>query len=319
MTSSQKGGDSQHMAGCVQTRNYGRISTTAHVIQDVLKNMGMAMPLVRRRRLSRPRAGVRFTGDDSELHRYAFQGLNVLVQIIGDLHRRSICEIGPGDFLTSGMAMLAAGAGSYLSVDRFSGDYGCLAGREWYTAIQEAWPRIYPELPWPAWLDSAGFPKDYPERVMTYGVSVESAAGIGTFDVVCSFQVGEHVSDVEEFAFSTARLLKPGGVAVHRVDFGPHGAWRSYEDPLTFLRVPEPLWRAMGSARGTPNRRRVHELEDAFRAAGLTVHLATVERYPVSRTDLGRLPVRFRKMPVESVLTETAVLVARHAATYERS
>jgi Methyltransferase domain len=148
---------------------------------------------------------------------------------------------------------------------------------------------------------------------MTSGVSIESAAGIGTFDIVCSFQVGEHVSDVEGFAHSSSKLLKPYGVAVHRIDFGPHGAWRSYEDPLTFLRVPELLWRVMGSARGTPNRRRVHELEDAFRAAGLAVQLCGIERYAASRTDLRRLPSRFRKMPVESVLTETAVLVARHA------
>jgi SAM-dependent methyltransferase len=294
------------------------VKATADVMQEVLKNMAMGMPLVRRGRLTRPRAGVRFTGQDTQLHRYAFQSLNALRPLIGELRGQSICEIGPGDFLTSGMAMLAAGAASYLAIDRFIGDYSCLAGREWYAAIQESWPRIYPELPWPGWLNSGRFPKGYPERVMTCGASVESAAGIGTFDIVCSFQVGEHVSDVAEFAYSTARLLRPGGVAVHRIDFGPHGAWRAYKDPLTFLRVPEPIWRAMGSARGTPNRRRVHELENAFRAAGLAVRLSGIERYPASKTDLGRLPARFREMPVESVLTETAVLVATHAASYDR-
>jgi SAM-dependent methyltransferase len=293
-------------------------TTSADVVLEVIKNVAMRIPPVRRRRLSRPRAGVRFTGRDSELRRYAFQGLDALREITGDLAGRSICEIGPGDFLTSGMAMLAAGADSYLAIDRFVGDYSCLAGREWYTAIQESWSRIYPELGWPRWLDSARFPEGYPQRVRTCGVSVESATGIGTFDIVCSFQVGEHVSDVAEFAHSTARLLKPSGVAVHRIDFGPHGTWRAYADPLTFLRVPEPLWRAMGSARGIPNRRRAHEVEDAFRSAGLAVRLADVERYPASRTDLGRLPARFRKMPVESVLTKTAVLAATHAARCDR-
>jgi len=310
MAASRAGGDQQHMRWCVQARD----CAIGDVAQELLKNLAMGMPLVRRRRLSKPRAGVRFTGQDSELHRYAFQGLNALRQIAGDLRGQSICEIGPGDFLTSGMAMLAAGAGCYLAVDRFIGDYSSLAGREWYTAVQESWPRVYPELPWPAWLDSARFPEGYPERVMAHRISVESAADMGTFDIVCSFQVGEHVSDVEGFAHSTARLLKPSGVAVHRIDFGPHGAWRSYQDPLTFLRVPDVLWRSMGSARGIPNRRRVHELEDAFRAAGLAVHLSGIERYPVSNIDFGRLPSRFREMPVESVLTKTAVLVAKPAA-----
>jgi hypothetical protein len=52
-------------------------------------------------------------------------------------------------------------------------------------------------------------------------------------------------------------LLKPKGIMVHRVDYGPHDVWRSYPDS-TFLRIPEALWQAMGSNRGYPNRVR-HE------------------------------------------------------------
>jgi Methyltransferase domain len=291
------------------------MSTTVDVTKEIIKNAAMAVPAVRRWRLGRPRAGARFTGEDAELRRYAFQGLESLQQITGGVEGQSICEIGPGDFLTSGLAMLAAGATSYTAIDRFVGDYSCLEGKEWYTGIQEAWPRIYPNLPWPAWLDASRFPEGYPDQVMTSGVRIESVQGIGPFDVVCSFQVGEHVSDINEFARSTATLLKLRGVAVHRIDFGPHGVWRSCRDPLTFLRIPGPLWRAMGSARGTPNRCRANEMEDAFQAAGLSVKSAEVERYLASATDLSRLPARYKQMPLEPLLIKTVVLVARHTTS----
>ena len=295
-----------------KTCNHTRIPIAADVTKEIIKNAAMTVPVLQRYRLNRPRAGVRFTGKDSELRRHAFQGLDTLLQISGELQGQSICEIGPGDFLTSGLAMLAAGAASYTAIDRFAGDYSRLEGKEWYAGIQRAWPRFYPDLPWPVWLDADRFPNGYPDRVMTSGARIESAANIGTFDIVCSFQVGEHVSDIDKFAHSTAILLKPSGVAVHRIDFGPHGAWQLYQDPLTFLRIPGPAWHAMGSARGAPNRRRAHEMIDAFLAAGLSVTSTEVERYPASITNLSLLPSRHQQMPLESILTKTLVLVAIH-------
>ncbi len=266
---------------------------------------------MRRWRLGQPRAGVRFTGDDAQLRRYAFQGLDVLHRTIGGLEGLSICEIGPGDFLTSGMAMLAAGAASYTAIDRFAGDYARPEAKEWYAGIKVSWAKSYPNIQWPAWLESTHFPEAYPNRIKTWEIPIESAANIGTFDIVCSFQVAEHVSDIEAFAKSTAALLDSDGLAVHRIDFGPHGVWLSYQDPLTFLRIPEPLWRAMGSARGAPNRRRIHEMEDAYKAVGLSVALIDIERYLVSATDLTRLARNFRAMSLDSVITKSAILLAK--------
>jgi Methyltransferase domain len=295
--------------------DYVPVSPTVDVTREIIKNAAMAVPIVRRVRLARPRAGVRFTGEDAQLRRYAFQGLDALRQVIGGgLHGKSVCEIGPGDFLTSGMAMLAAGATSYTAIDRFTGDYSSVEGKEWYAGIQSAWPRAYPDLSWPQWLEADKFPEGYPDRIASLRDKVESIRDVGTFDVVCSFQVAEHVSSIEEFALSMALLVKSSGIVVHRIDFGPHGIWQSYRDPLTFLRVPEPLWRAMGSARGVSNRRRACEIEEAFRAAGLSVELTESESYPRSATKLTRLSARYRQMPLESVLTHTAVLVARRAA-----
>lgn len=282
-----------------------------HASREVSKNIAMAIPTVRKWRLNRPRAGVAYTGSVAQLERYAFQSLDVLQEHAGDVAGRSIIEIGPGDLLTSGLALLAAGATSYTSVDRFVGDYSRAEGKQWYAAVQQAWSERYPQKPWPNWLQASDFPEAYPDRVKSHDIPVEQADASFAADLVCSFQVGEHVSDIRAFARATANMLHPGGIAVHRVDFGPHDVWRSYADPLTFLRFSDVLWRAMGSARGIPNRYRAHEMIAAFRDVGLAVEVRGVERYSADNVDLKKVHPRFRQMPVEDVLVKTAYLVAR--------
>ena len=281
------------------------------VVLGTGKNAAMSIPAVRKWRLSRPRAGERFTGADEDLERYAFQSLRILWETAGDLRDKTVLEIGPGDFLTSGLSILAAGATSYSSTDRFVGDYSQLEGKHWYTAIQSAWPRIFPDLPWPHWLAASNFPEAYPDRVHPMDLPIERAEDIGRFDVVCSFQVGEHVSDIDAFARASAVMLNPGGCAVHRIDFGPHGLF--HHDPLTFLRIPEPLWWLMGSSRGLPNRRRLAEMVEAFERAGLEVTLSSVDVADIEPEDVGRLPSRLRGMTLESVATLNAVFTCRHA------
>ena len=99
------------------------------------------------------------------------------------------------------------------------------------------WPRICPERPWPDWLDAGRFPAAYPDRVRLIDGGVETAVVEDCFDIVCSFQVAEHVSDVGAFARVNKAVLARSGTAVHRVDFGPHD-WagmgnllRSFDSP----------------------------------------------------------------------------------------
>ncbi len=228
----------------------------------------MGIPPVRAARLRRPRAGARFADEDQLLERYAFQSLRSVLRHHGSIEGRSVVEFGPGDTLASGISLLAGGAASYAALDRFVPDYSAAAAKEWYLGLKRAWPRLH-QRPWPSWLDPASFPEAYPDRVKYIEGSVEQASSDQRFDLVCSFQVGEHVSDIERFAPLTANLLAPDGVAIHRVDFGPHDCWLNYEDPLTFLRFSGPLWTAMGSNRGVSNRRRHHEFLRAFAEAGL--------------------------------------------------
>jgi len=245
------------------------------------------------------------------LERYAFQGVREIERLTGPVRQKSIVEFGPGDTLTAGLALLAAGASSYTSLDRFVPNYSRPAAKRWYVGVREGWTAAFPERSWPADLDPVAFPESYRDRVAHIAGAVEDASSPKRFDIVTSWQVGEHVDDIQAFADLTAALLLPGGVAIHRVDFGPHDRWQSsYADPWLFLRFPSVVWRMMGSNRGYPNRRRHHEFLDAWDAAGLSIECADTSRF----THMGRLRGRFKSMPSSSLMTESTVYICRDKA-----
>jgi hypothetical protein len=222
-----------------------------------------------------------------------------------------IVEFGPGDSLTSGFSLLAAGASSYTVVDRFQGDYSAAHSKAWYRAIRNHWQGLFPGLPWPPRLDPETFPEGFGDIVHITPGSVGTAQLNRQFDIVCSYQVGEHVDDVTTFAEMTAKMLKPHGVAVHRVDFGPHDCWLDYRDPLTFLRFPDWLWSLMGSNRGYPSRHRHHRVLDSLESAGLIVEVQGYEAFGVSAAPKSRLSRRFRTTDDESLTVRTAIYICR--------
>jgi SAM-dependent methyltransferase len=280
---------------------------------EIAKNAAMRVPPLRARRLRAPRTSDQARDPQAWLERYAFQALWTLEQAGIDVRGRRVVEIGPGDYLTSGLALLAGGAGSYTAIDRFTGTYSSPTARASYRATRDAWPQAFPDRPWPAALDPDRFPDGAGDLVRTISAPIETAATGERFDVVCSFQVGEHVSDLAAFARKTRELLAPGGAAVHRVDFGPHGPWRKYDDPLTFLRPPDWLWRLMGSERGIPNRHRAHEVSAALTAAGLDVAEVAREHFAELPGARGRrrLARRFRGMPPESLNVRAVTYLCR--------
>jgi SAM-dependent methyltransferase len=284
------------------------------VVRDALANAVMAIPRVRAWRLGRPRAGERFTGATKSLDRYAFQAVRGIEDVIGPIAGREIIEYGPGDTLSAGLALLAAGATTYTSLDRFVPDYCAPDAKTWYRGIRAGWGAAFPGRTWPDDLDPDRFPEGYADRVTILRDSIESVRGSERFDVVTSWQVGEHVLDIASFAQQTARHLRPDGVAVHRVDFGPH-SWGGYDDPLLFLRFPAALWRAMGSNRGVPNRVRHHEFMQAWADAGLDVECRDMNHFRSSEIAFEKLGRRFRAMPRESLLVRDVVYVCRRPAS----
>lgn len=236
------------------------------VIVEIAKNAAMKLPAVRKIRARLGRTAL--PPGPEQLDRYVFQLFNAVNRNAGSVAGKSILEIGPGDNIVTGLAFLAAGAKSYTVLDRFPGAYTSPTAVRWYRLLADNWPNG----PWPAHLVPERFPDGAP--VFVRGLAVEIAGGTETYDVVCSYAVGEHVSDIHAFAALTRNALKPDGVAVHVIDFGGH-QWNAYGDPFLFMKFPESIWNMMGSARGEPNRVRYSEYRQCFEQAGLSVKVAS--------------------------------------------
>lgn len=291
------------------------------VTREVIANAAMGMPRVRRWRMARPRTVGPWTGNPELLERYAFQALRGIERYAGPLGGKTIVEFGPGDTLSAGLAMVAAGARRYVALDRFVSNCSSPQAKQWYDGVRAGWVGAFPGRTWPEDLNPATFPEGYSDQVGYLPVAVEETSTRERFDVVTSWQVGEHVSDIRAFAALTAHLMVPDGVAIHRVDFGPHDCWRGYPDPLTFLRIPSPIWNAMGSNRGTPNRARHHEIRHALESAGLDVACREVTEFPMDRTHVGRMRrmrTPYRGFPADSLRVKDVVYVCRHRAADSR-
>jgi hypothetical protein len=289
----------------------GTLNIYKDFLKETAKNVLMGNASFQRWRAKRPRAFTTYNGSEQQLERYAFLGLNLLEKYCGGVKGKSVCEIGAGDFLTSGLAILAAGASFYADIDRFAGDFTSPAAKQWYRGIQDSWSRIYPDKTWAEYLNAEDFPENYEDRLEIIREPIEIARTENRFDIVCSFQVGD-ISDIDSFVEMNKRLLVPDtGVALHRVDFGPHDCWFWYADPLTYLRFNDKLWRMTGSNRGIPNRFRHHEFMDSFSRHGFTAELFEIAYFDEKTIEFSRLQPKFQQMPRESMLVGTALYLLR--------
>lgn len=240
------------------------LEVSATVVKEIGKNLLMTIPAVSRLRAKRGRTAL--PPEPRELQRYVFDLFESVTGYAGGVAGKSVLEIGPGDNLVTGLAFIAAGAKSYTALDRFPGDYASEDARRWYRLLANHWPYGA----WPAGLDPDRFPDHL--AVFSKGDAVETVNGLDRYDVVCSFAVGEHVSNIDQFALLTYDALSPEGVAVHAIDFGGH-QWNRFGDPFLFLKFPAAVWQMMGSARGEPNRVRFDAFKACFKRAGLSVEV----------------------------------------------
>jgi SAM-dependent methyltransferase len=253
-----------------------QLSIATFTLKELAKNVAMAFGPIRSLRLKSARTSL--NPDASQVYRYAFWLPDLVLKHVGPVDGKDILEIGPGDHLATGLTFLALGAKSYTCLDRFPGAYSNQYARSWYEVAREHFPAQF-SRPWPNWLSPATYPDAYPQ-VSTLSTSIEQLQEHRAFDVVCSFAVGEHVTNVDAFAMANRKLLRPTGQAVHYVDFGGHFWEKDPKDPLMFTRIPRWLWNAMGSNRGYPNRVPFPDYTSRLERAGLNVRLASTKPFP---------------------------------------
>jgi SAM-dependent methyltransferase len=190
---------------------------------------------------------------------------------------KRILELGPGYHIGVPLLFAAHQAGYVAGLDKFvplqTGPYF----QEFYSRLREtltdtgkgafdAAIQLQPRIALhPAKADYI-YGKDLP--------GVVSELGPGTFDLIGSNAVIEEIYNPDTTFEAQDRLLRPGGVMVHKIDLRDYGMFTKYRfRPLEFLTVPEWTYRLMAEASGQPNRRRVNYYRDIARRMGYTYEL----------------------------------------------
>jgi SAM-dependent methyltransferase len=216
------------------------------------------------------------------------------------LQDKSILEIGPGDNVGIAIKFLVAGAKQVVCLDKF------FSMQDWeqqcsiYQALREQLnsdeQQIFDDvidLEHGIVGDRFIVPPDLSRSktnssklVYMYGSGIEEAEELfepESFDLIISRAVFEHVYDPDA-AFSVMHtLLKPDGYMLHKIDFRDHGIFSKHKHhPLTFLTIPDPIYRLMVYDSGKPNRKLVSYYRKKTKELGLDAkilitHLVGVE------------------------------------------
>ena len=162
---------------------------------------------------------------------------------------KRILEVGPGENLGVGMRFLADGAAFVASVDRFSSLRSAAEQAAVYLKLIET----FTESQRSTFGNAIAFTPDgytidesrYRYLSNTAMEGVGNTHALGTFDMIVSRAVLEHVYDLEGVFHSMDSLLKHGGYMVHEIDFRDHGIFTNFGlNPLTYLTINNKLWKA---------------------------------------------------------------------------
>jgi SAM-dependent methyltransferase len=149
----------------------------------------------------------------------------------------------------------------------------------------------------------------------------------GSFDLVYSVAALEHMPKPEGTVAEIARVLAPGGLAIHEIDLKHHGS----EDPLRFLEFSDEEWRRRATPYGSDlslrtildggfsgevfcNRLRSADWKSIFERAGLAVErMEPVIVLDASAVRPERFADRFRTLPIDELTVLTIRVVGRKA------
>lgn len=200
-------------------------------------------------------------------------------------------EIGPGDSVMSAVVARAYGASGWHLVD--AGAYAT-ADPAPYRRLAD-WLRAR-DLPAPHLESAADLDAVLAACNATYGVAgLDSLRAIpaASVDFVFSQAVLEHVRHAEfvETMRELHRVLRPGGVASHRIDLKDHLGGN-----LNNLRLPKALWERdwMGARSGFyTNRIRFTEMCNLFQQTGFDVEVLAVHRWHLLPLDRSAMTAPF--------------------------
>jgi len=196
---------------------------------------------------------------------------------------KRILEVGPGDNFGVALKFLADGAAKVVSLDKFYSERNEEQQARIYRALRE---QLTPqqaavfddaiELAKEGEVNKNQIERNKPEYVLNktkleyiYGHGIEEADRIlerESFHFIVSRAVLHNVYDIERGFAAMDRVLAPGGYMAHKIDFSDENMFSSRGmHPLTFLTIPERIYRLMAKDSGKPNRKLIADYRKLMR------------------------------------------------------
>jgi SAM-dependent methyltransferase len=190
---------------------------------------------------------------------------------------KQILEVGPGDNFGVALMFLADGAAKVVSLDKFYSERNeeqqARIYRELRKQLSAAQIRLFDES-----IKLNGETEVNPAKLeYIYGHGIEEAGQMlapESFHFIVSRAVLHNVYDIERGFAAMDRVLAPGGYMAHKIDFSDENMFSSRGmHPLTFLTIPERIYRLMAKDSGKPNRRLIHDYRKQMRRMGYDAKL----------------------------------------------
>lgn len=242
--------------------------------KEIALNLAMHSPAVRTRARRRHNTGV--LSDPDHGHQ-VLAGFTKLLP--SSIEGARILEIGPGQGVE--LARAAIGSGAVYSAFDISEylDRDAISDLEIDYRVDRSG-----ELPWPD----------------------------GSFDVVWSHSVLEHVPGPETLLGQIRRVVRDGGYHVASIDLETHLGGRGEPDRMyEFLKYPQWFWLLMTSHRsGYVNRLRLSQWRAVFRDAGFEIVDERARQAPCELADMRAVPY-LRPFSDEDLLTRAVTITSR--------
>jgi SAM-dependent methyltransferase len=175
------------------------------------------------------------------------------------LQGKRILEVGFGDNIGVALKFIAAGASHVSCLDKFYAKRDNEQERQIYGALRETLDEAS-KMRFHEAIDPKTEARANPEKIRCiYGVDVEESKELADgppFDLVISRGAIQDIYEPEKAFEGMDRLLVPGGSMLHKIDLSDQGMFRDHGlNPLTFLTIPESVYRLMAKGSGRPNRK----------------------------------------------------------------
>ena len=185
---------------------------------------------------------------------------------------KRVLEVGFGDNVGVALKFVSAGVSQVVCVDKFRSIQDDTQQRKIYLALRATLSQ-QERRRFDQTIDLSRGIRVNPNRLRCiYGIGVEELAGIAkpeSFDLILSRAVLQDVFEPNAAFDAMEDVLAPGGLMLHKIDLSDQGMFRDNGlHPLTFLTIPESVYRLMSADSGNSNRKRLSYYRDQMSRLG---------------------------------------------------